>query len=426
MLNMNEKTVEAAVGSVPYRQLGAVDLHRDHVDSTAQTNSDTFLVSFSEPYDKDNPKDWSPAKKWAVTGVLSATGFNRIMVSTIMAPALTTIAYDLHMGHVEANMSLSVFVLASAFGPLLAGPLSEVYGRAPILHVSNVWFLVWNIACGFANSKGLLIASRLLAGLGASAIYALAGGVLGDLWRPEQRGTSLSVYLLIPLLGAAVGPIIGGYLTQGTSWRWMFWTTSIVQAVMIVFSSVIFKETYAPVVLERRAKRLQRGTGNMLYHVAATELHEGRSAAQVVKRSLTRPLRLLAFHPTIQVMSLLSAFYYGLLYLFLTTFANIWITAYHESVATSGLHYLAYAIGSVAGSQIGGPLTDLVYRRLKGRQGLEGVPEYRIPLLLLGAFLAPLGLFLYGWTVRFRAPWPVVDLGVIIVSLGLQLTSSAT
>lgn len=125
-----------------------------------------------------------------------------------MAPALITISSELDMSHIEAVMSLSSYMLAAVFGPLLLGPLSEVYGRLPILHASNIWFLIWNIVCGFANNKGTLIAARFLAGFGASAIYSLAGGVLGDVWRPEQRGKSLGMYLLIPLLGAAVGPII--------------------------------------------------------------------------------------------------------------------------------------------------------------------------------------------------------------------------
>lgn len=109
------------------------------------------------------------------------------------------------MNSAESVMALSIYLLATAFGPMIIGPLSEVYGRAPILHASNVWFLVWNIVCGFAKTKETLIAARFLAGFGASAIYALAGGVLGDIWRPEQRGKSLGIYLLIPLLGAAVG-----------------------------------------------------------------------------------------------------------------------------------------------------------------------------------------------------------------------------
>jgi hypothetical protein len=170
-----------------------------------ETDTDPFLVKFDEPYDAENPLDWSSGRKWLVTDVLSATGFNRIMVSTIMAPALTSIAKELHMSDTEAAMSLSIYLLATAFGPLAIGPLSEIYGRQVVLHASGIWFFVWNVVCGFAGTKETLIAARFLAGFGASAIYSLAGGVLGDIWRPEHRGRSLGMYLLIPLLGAAVG-----------------------------------------------------------------------------------------------------------------------------------------------------------------------------------------------------------------------------
>lgn len=132
----------------------------------------------------------------------------------IMAPAINTIAVDLNMSNTESVMALSIYLLATAFGPLVIGPLSEIYGRKPIIYITNVWFLIWNLICGFANSKGLLIAARLLAGFGASAVYALGYGVLGDVWSDEQRGQSLSIYLLIPLLGAAVGPIVGGFITE--------------------------------------------------------------------------------------------------------------------------------------------------------------------------------------------------------------------
>ncbi|KAK5121368.1 hypothetical protein LTR85_005534 [Meristemomyces frigidus] len=394
-----------------------------NVVSADRLTSHDYLVAFTHPYDADNPKDWATRTKWAVTSVLSATGFNRIMVSTIMAPALTTIAVEFHINSTEANMSLSVYLLATAFGPLLIGPLSEIYGRAPVLHASNIWFVVWNLVCGFSNSKGMLIAARLLAGFGASAVYALGGGVLGDLWRPEQRGWSLSVYSLIPLLGPAVGPIIGGYLTEGASWRWIYWATSIIQGVLVVFCLFIFKETYAPLILERRARRLRTEMGDVRYYTAVSKLHEGRSVRSIAQQSLSRPLRLLAFHPIIQAMASLGAFYYGILYIVIATFSTMYIGVYHESVATSGLHYIAHALGEILGSLIGGPLTDFVYSRLKAKGGRGDVPEYRVPLILPGAIIAPLGLLLYGWAIHFRTSWPVVDLGIVIIDFGLQIAS---
>ncbi|KAF3046290.1 hypothetical protein E8E11_005222 [Didymella keratinophila] len=368
----------------------APDLELAILPAKAQTQPPTqpakvpnpFLVTFSTP-DPRNPKDWPTRTKRAVTDVLSATGFNRIMVSTIMAPALTIIAIELHMSHIESVMALSIYLLATAFGPLVIGPLSEVYGREEILHASNIWFLVWNIVCGFAKTKEVLIAARFLAGFGASSIYALAAGVLGDIWRPEQRGKSLGVYLLIPLLGAAVGPIIGGFMAGRTTWRWMFWSTSIFHTVMIAVSITAFKETYAPVILARRARKLRKTTGDARFH---TE-HERLSA---------------------------------------DNFAQLWTDYYHIPVEMSGLHYLAVALGELVGAQVGAPMIDRFYRWKQSQHpGRDLAPEYRLPIIFPGALLAPVGLFIYGWTAEYRVHWVAVDIGVFIAMFGSQISGMA-
>lgn len=343
------------------------------------------------------------------------------MVSTIMAPALTTISKELDMNSVEAVMALSAFMLATAFGPLVIGPLSEVYGRKPILHASNVWFLIWNLVCGFANSKGLLIAARFLAGFGASAIYSLAGGVLGDVWRPEQRGRSLGIYLLIPLLGAAVGPIIGGFMAARTTWRWMFWSTSAFQAVMLIICFPAFHETYGPTILHRRAEKLREDTGDHRYHTAAEQLDANKTISGIIRKAVSRPIRLLIFHPIIQITALLSAFNYGVLYIVLSTFSDMWQTKYGQSVEISGLHYIACALGEVVGSQIGGPLQDNIFGKLKNRAGGEIAPEYHLPLMLPSGIIAPLGLIMYGWCAQFTAPWAVTDVAVFIALFGQQI-----
>ncbi|KAI0421977.1 major facilitator superfamily domain-containing protein [Xylaria grammica] len=388
--------------------------------------ADPFLVTFNEPHDADNPKDWPNGRKWAVTDVLSATGFNRILVSTIMAPALSTIAKELNMSKTESALSLSIYLLATAFGPLFIGPFSEIYGRQVVLHASNIWFLIWNIACGFANTKELLIASRFLAGFGASAIYSLAGGVLGDIWRPEERGRSLGAYLLIPLLGAAVGPILGGFIVEYTTWRWMFWSTSIFQGVMIAVSFEVFHETFGPLILKRRAVQLRKETGNEQYYTKYEKQDSGQSLLLVAARALSRPLRLLAFHPLIQINAIVSAFGYGTLYIVLSSFADLWTSHYHQRLSISGLHYIAIALGEIAGSQIGGRLMDALFRRMQSRSSNgEHTPEFRIPLTLPGAIIAPIGLFIYGWTAEYRVHWIGVDIGIFINLFGAQITSMA-
>lgn len=416
-LMRNQNDAEPTVGQIQV----AMEMTPATTTPKLQTTVTPLIVAFATPYDSENPMQWPDRQKWAVTNVLSATGFNRIMVSTIMAPALHLIAAELNMNPTEAAMSLSIYLLATAFGPLLIGPLSELYGRRVVLHTSNVWFLIWNIVCGFATTKGTLIAARLLAGLGASSIYALAGGVLTDVWRPEQRGKSLGIYLVVPLVAVAVGPIIGGFMTARANWRWMFWSTSIFQAIMVVFCLTTFHETYAPTILKRRAARLRSDTGRP-YQTLDERSNRHRSVLAVLGTNLSRPLRLLACNPVIQASSLISAFNYGILYIVLSSFAELYSDRYHQPVEISGLHYIACALGEIAGSQLGGGLMDLLYRRMLARSpDGEHRPEYRLPLVFPGAALGPLGLFVYGWTAEHLVHWAVVDAGIFAFMLGIQV-----
>ena len=92
----------------------------------------------------------------------------------MVAPALPAIARELKVTNsVEQSLILSIFVLAYAVGPLFLGPLSEINGRVIVLQLANLFYLAFNIGCGFAQTKGQLIAFRFLAGLGGSAPLAV-------------------------------------------------------------------------------------------------------------------------------------------------------------------------------------------------------------------------------------------------------------
>ena len=119
-----------------------------------------------------------------------------------------------------------------AVGPFFLGPLSEIHGRVHILQISNLFFLAWNLGCAFARNNAEIIVFRFLAGLGGSAQLAAGGGVLADCWRPEQRGKAMAIYTLAPILGPAFGPIIGGWIAERSTWRWVFWATSIADVVV--------------------------------------------------------------------------------------------------------------------------------------------------------------------------------------------------
>lgn len=192
---------------------------------------------------------------------------------------------------------------------------------------------------------------------------------------------------------------------------------------MVVVSFFSFWETHEPLILRKRAEEIRKETGDSRYYTAEERIHANKSAIKILSRALIRPVCLLAFHPIIQIASLISAFYYGILYIVLSTFSDLWTHQYHESIEISGLHYIAAALGEIAGSQICAKLMDSLYHRLKTRANGEHSPELRTPSIFPGALLGPLGLFIYGWAATYRLHWIIVDIGVCITMLGMQITS---
>lgn len=95
--------------------------------------------------------------------------------SSMVAPALDSLAADLGItSEIVLQLTMSIFILAYAVGPLILGPLSEVFGRTIVLQLANLFFLVFNIGCGFANTTTQMIVCRFFAGLGGSAPLAVS------------------------------------------------------------------------------------------------------------------------------------------------------------------------------------------------------------------------------------------------------------
>jgi MFS family permease len=95
------------------------------------------------------------------------------MSSNMMAAALPSISHDLHTNSATTQLTLSIFVLSYAFGPMLLAPMTEVFGRKPVWLLSGCFYILWNTVCGFSGSNGVMIASRFLAGLGGSVEFAV-------------------------------------------------------------------------------------------------------------------------------------------------------------------------------------------------------------------------------------------------------------
>lgn len=219
--------------------------------------------------------------------------------------------------------------------------------------------------------------------------------------------------------GTAIGPILGGVIVQARSWHWLFWIVSIFSASNTILGFFFFPETYAPVLLSRKAKRLRKDTG----HAYFTEFEKANATARSkLVVSMTRPFRLLVGQPTIQVVAVLQAYNFGINYIMLSTFAQLWTERYGQTISQSGLNYISLAVGNTVAAQIGARIMDSVYARLKRKAEGAAAPEYRVPLMIPGALLIPIGLFWYGWAGESKSYWLLTDIGVGIFACGLILS----
>ncbi|WPH02959.1 Hypothetical protein R9X50_00583100 [Acrodontium crateriforme] len=387
-------------------------------------SNDNNLVTWDGDDDPANPRNWSFQKRWLATALVSLFTFMTPIASSMVAPALPAVGRDLHISSTfELQLIFSIFLLAFVIGPLFIAPLSEVYGRMICLQLSNLFFLAFTLACGFAQTEGQMISFRFLSGLGGCAPQTLGGGVIGDLFNSDERGMAVALYSLAPLLGPSLGPLAGGFVAQNTTWRWCFWAVVIFGAVVQVLIYFTLKETYGPRILYWKAEKLRKETGNS--DLRTKFQLDDRSLKSVMRHAIVRPFRLLGTQVIVQFLAAYMAVIYGILYLVLGTFPTLWTDVYHESVGIGGLNYISITIGLTTGMQLGGRGSDYIYRRMKEKAGGTGRPEFRIPLLFAGVLTVSSGLFIYGWSAAYHTHWIVPNIGAAIMAAGASCSFTA-
>lgn len=146
----------------------------------------------------------------------------------MFAPGIPQVLRDFKTdSNTAATFVVSIFVLGFAFGPLIIAPLSEMYGRVIIYHVSNVFFVTFTICCAVAKNMDMLMAFRFLSGFAGVATITCGGGTIVDMMPPEKRGGAMAIWSFGPLLGPIIGPVCGGFLIEASSWRWVFWLITL-------------------------------------------------------------------------------------------------------------------------------------------------------------------------------------------------------
>jgi EmrB/QacA subfamily drug resistance transporter len=158
----------------------------------------------------------------AVLGALATATMLANLETSIIATALPKIVGDFNSFESFAWVGTSYIVTSAIATPLL-GKLSDLYGRRRIFQITMVVFLIGSFLCGAANSMGQLIAARAFQGLGGGGIQALSFAVIGDIIPPRDRGRYIGYFTLAFVGSALLGPLVGGFIIDNYSWKWIFW-----------------------------------------------------------------------------------------------------------------------------------------------------------------------------------------------------------
>jgi EmrB/QacA subfamily drug resistance transporter len=166
---------------------------------------------------------------------------------TIVATSLPAMVGELH-GAQHLSWVVSAYLLTSTASTPVYGKLSDLYGRSALFRTAIATFLAGSIVCGIAQSMGMLIAGRALQGLGGGGLVSLAMTIIADIVPPRERGRYQAYFTAVWSSAAIGGPMLGGFLVDVASWRWVFWINLPIAVAALL-------------ICGKELKRLPRGRG---------------------------------------------------------------------------------------------------------------------------------------------------------------------
>ena len=177
--------------------------------------------------------------------------------SSVFSTATGMTAREFGISQEVMILGTALFVLGFATGPVIFGLLSELYGRKIPFFIGYAVIFIFQISVGVAHNLQTVFICRFLSGVGASAPPAIVGGCLADKFDPVRRGLAVAIFIAATFFGPILGPVVGGFITQSKlGWRWTVWITMIMAALFGGVDLLVPPESYAPVLLHRKAKKI--------------------------------------------------------------------------------------------------------------------------------------------------------------------------
>ncbi|EXJ88780.1 hypothetical protein A1O3_01844 [Capronia epimyces CBS 606.96] len=373
------------------------------------TEEDPYLVHWVHD-DPRNPLNFSGGFKWYLTLTVAIVTLVAAFISSSYSACLEQITKEFGVSEEVAVIGLALYVLGFGVGPCAWAPAGELYGRQVVLFATYGALTVFNAAAAGAPNIQSLLVFRFLAGTFAASPLTNSGGVVADLFRQEQRGLAMILFAMAPFMGPVLGPIVGGFLGQGPGWRWVEGCSAIMSGVMWIISALTVPETYAPLLLRKRADKLSKMTGKC-YRSKIEVFRGGRTSARhEFSKALVRPWALLFHEPIVLFLSVYMSIVYGTLYMLFGAFPIVYQELRGWNEGEGGLAFSGVIIGTVLAIFYGALDNKRYIQKSRALAASSSSrtslpPEERLIPSIIGGISVPVSLFWFAWTNGPTVHW---------------------
>lgn len=380
-----------------------------------------YVVMYLGPNDKEFPHNWKLIRKLFDSSAFACSMLALVMGSAMFAQGSEGIMMEFHVGYTVATLTTSLFIAGFASGPIIWGPLSELYGRKPILIISTFGYICFGFAVGAAEDIQTVILCRFFGGFIGAAPLTVSIAAMADIFDAKARGKATTIFAMVLFGSPMFAPVLGGFTAKNSSlgWRWTSYFPTLVAClalVLLIFSD----ESHHGIILIQKAKFLRQKTG--IWGIYAPHELISLTLRDIIHKSIFKPIRMLFTEPILLLISVYSAFIYGMLYLFLTAVHIIFIDSYGFSEGVGQLPYISMLFGMLAGGLLNIYMDKRYLKAMKINNG-KPVPEERLPPVMVGSVCFTVGLFWLGWAGGFgnRVHWIVPTIGMAPLGAGVIL-----
>jgi EmrB/QacA subfamily drug resistance transporter len=366
-----------------------------------------------------------PTRLGWVLGLTSTAYFMVVLDSVVVITALPRMQRSLHVSLSSVQWTLNAYGIAFAAGIITGAALGDRLGRRKIFTAGLALFTAASVACALVPGASELIAARAVQGLGGAIVLPLSLTILTAAFPVERRGMIVGVYGGLAGLAVALGPIIGGAITQGIDWHWIFWINVPIGVVTVLLGLRLLPESYGGRGrLDLVGAGLVTGSVVSLVWALSRANDVGWSSAEVVGTLVAGSVLLGAFvwweHRAAEPMVPLHMFA-GRDFAFgnLTTFlmsgaifgAGVFATeefqlARHYSPVAAGVHLLPFFATPMLVSPIAGALSDRIGRR---------------PIIVAGLCLLAGGLAWVAWRGTLATSWVELVIALLVAGIGISM-----